>query len=265
MSTQGLPAAIPSVVRASACPSTEVDTTVGYPSTRLLVSVRGVEEVETALRAGVEWIDIKEPAAGALGAADPATIAAIVKRVGVRANISVALGELRDFTSRPKLPRAISFAKLGLAGCAAQPDWPRRWEAVLRSLPAKVTPVAVAYADWRYAQAPSPLDVIEHGARIGCGAALLDTYGKQAGGLFDHCGENQVRDWIAEARRHGMLTVLAGSLALEMIERAARLQPDLVAVRGAACDDGRSGQVSETRIAELQVRLRHAQHLQAKP
>ena len=34
---------------------------------RMLVSVRDVAEAQEALRAGVDFIDLKEPAAGALG------------------------------------------------------------------------------------------------------------------------------------------------------------------------------------------------------
>lgn len=43
---------------------------------RMLVSVRDVAEAQEALRAGVDFIDLKEPAAGALGGAagDPRAV-----------------------------------------------------------------------------------------------------------------------------------------------------------------------------------------------
>ncbi|MEX0885938.1 MAG: (5-formylfuran-3-yl)methyl phosphate synthase, partial [Phycisphaeraceae bacterium] len=40
----------------------------------LLVSVRNVAEARAAMAGGADVIDIKEPAAGALGAASPTTI-----------------------------------------------------------------------------------------------------------------------------------------------------------------------------------------------
>src|SRR5579872_3508444 len=45
---------------------------------RLLVSVRNLAEAESALAGGCDILDIKEPAHGAMGMADVATIAAIV-------------------------------------------------------------------------------------------------------------------------------------------------------------------------------------------
>ena len=41
--------------------------------TLFLASVRDVAEAETALLAGADIIDLKDPAQGALGAVDPAT------------------------------------------------------------------------------------------------------------------------------------------------------------------------------------------------
>ena len=47
----------------------------------LLVSVRNVTEALTALEAGADVIDVKEPTRGSLGAADSATLAAIAQAV----------------------------------------------------------------------------------------------------------------------------------------------------------------------------------------
>ena len=52
--------------------------------TRFLVSVRDVAETETALAAGADIIDLKDPAKGALGALDPAAIASCVMRIAGR-------------------------------------------------------------------------------------------------------------------------------------------------------------------------------------
>ena len=49
---------------------------------RLLVSVRGPDEALTALRAGADLIDAKDPERGALGALPPETVRAIVAGVG---------------------------------------------------------------------------------------------------------------------------------------------------------------------------------------
>ena len=62
--------------------------------TRLLVSVRSADEARTALAAGVDLIDVKEPARGSLGAASPGVVADVVGAVAGRVPVSAALGEL---------------------------------------------------------------------------------------------------------------------------------------------------------------------------
>src|SRR4051794_5815895 len=96
--------------------------------TRLLVSVRNKQEAALALAAGVDLIDIKEPRAGALGAADVRTIEDIVDLVNGRAPLSAALGELTQPLRLPaRLARELRYLKLGLAGAARKPDWRKLW------------------------------------------------------------------------------------------------------------------------------------------
>jgi len=125
----------------------------------------------------------------------------------------------------------------------------------LRRLPQGTRPVAVAYADWREAGAPEPSEVLREGAALGCTAALLDTYAKQAGGLFDHLPSEAVVAWLADARQFGMLTVLAGSLDLSSLPTAMALGPDFVAVRGAVCRASRRGELDPQRLADFRACL----------
>ena len=125
--------------------------------TRLLVSVRDVDEADLALQAGVDLIDLKEPHRGAPGAVAPEIVRAAVELVDGRLPTSAALGELTDWHPgvAAALPAGLNFAKLGLAGCAEFADWPQHWEAALAQLPTWVGSVAVVYADWPAARARS--------------------------------------------------------------------------------------------------------------
>jgi uncharacterized protein (UPF0264 family) len=228
--------------------------------TGLLVSVRSAAEAAVALEAGADVLDVKEPAHGPLGKADDGVIADVLRAVAGRVPVSVALGELRDgcdddWRLDNIVPPGASFAKLGLAGCRHWPDWPQRLAVAMSRLPARVTPVAVAYADWQTAGAPPLEEVLRQGGRLGCGAALLDTYEKRCGGLFDHCSAGEVADWIALAQRLGMRAVVAGSLSVQTAARAAAFCPDYIAVRGAACRGGRAGRLDGQRIAALRAVL----------
>jgi uncharacterized protein (UPF0264 family) len=219
--------------------------------TGLLVSVRSAAEAVVALAAGADLIDVKEPGHGPLGKADSGVIRGVVEAVAGRVPLSAALGELLELHRGAVLPKGLAYAKVGLSGCAPCRDWRDRWAVALAELSPGVVPVAVAYADWRTASAPAPIEVLHQGVRLGCGAALLDTYRKGAGSLFDYCGDKEVADWIALARRLGLQVVVAGSLAEHSIARAAALRPDYIAVRGAACRGGRGGQIDAERITRL--------------
>jgi uncharacterized protein (UPF0264 family) len=222
--------------------------------TGLLVSVRDAEEAREALRGGASVIDVKEPAAGSLGAASSDTIRQVVSAVAERAPVSVALGELLHETP-PAVPDGVTFAKTGLSGIRSVADWGTRWQRRLRQLPTRVTPVAVLYADWRVAASPSPAELLPEADRAGCRVLLVDTFDKRGGNLFQHLPPATLRPWIEEARRRGWKVVLAGSLDLDSLASAVALRPDLIAVRGAASHPDRNGQVSAARVSELVVAI----------
>lgn len=233
--------------------------------TKLLVSVRNVAEARIAAAAGVHLIDVKEPARGSLGAADATTICAIAEAIPAAAPLSAALGELTDWPPDAgqtalslhrrllALPAAVRFAKLGLAGCAARADWPGYWRAALEQFPAHVAPVAVAYADARDAQAPAVDEVWRLGRQCGCRALLLDTCLKRAGTLLDWFSLAQLSDWRRRVHDDGAVLVLAGSLTISAIETLLPIEPDYVAVRGAAClpAAGRTGTLDAALVSQL--------------
>jgi (5-formylfuran-3-yl)methyl phosphate synthase len=221
--------------------------------TGLLVSVRNREEAQLALAGGADLIDVKEPARGALGAADPAVWQAVRTVLGRRVPGSVALGELRDAHAPAAWPAlaGFSYAKLGLAGCRARGDWPQRWAQRLRQLPPGLTRVAVVYADWRAAEAPPPEAILKHAAACRCGAVLIDTYDKRHGDLNAYFDRAALSALVAGIRRNRMRVVLGGSLDQASIPRVLELGPDYIAVRGAACAGTRRDALDESRVRHL--------------
>jgi len=243
-------------------------------STQLLVSVRDAAEANIALAAGVDWIDVKEPAAGPLGAASPETIAAVFKTIGGRAPASAALGELAEWNRSPfEIPRPPGgrplHVKLGLAGCGRDVGWGDRWRRTVAALPGHVRPVAVIYADRRAAHSPRPQEILAAAGEVDCSAVLVDTYAKDGKCLLDHWNISTVVEFVRDARRRGMLVVLAGSLAADSIEVVAGARndgcPDYVAVRGAVCRAGRTSTLCPARISELLARLSAIAGLRSAP
>jgi (5-formylfuran-3-yl)methyl phosphate synthase len=225
--------------------------------TRLLISVRSVEEAQLALAGGADLIDVKEPNRGSLGAADAGTIEAVVRQVAGQASVSAALGELVEgHRLDAGLAGRIQYVKFGLAGCIDWPDWTTRWAQAVAKLPAGVRPVAVAYADWKTARAPDPRQVLEAGQAIACGALLVDTFDKSHGSLLDYWALAELDQFASAVRQAGMLCVIAGGLGLAEIAEILPLGPDYLAVRGAACDGDRTGRLDIERIRYLSAVVR---------
>lgn len=219
--------------------------------TKLLVSVRDAREAQTALDGGADLIDIKEPQRGSLGRADARTITEIAHTVAGRAPLSAAWGELCELPGDPGENSAagLQFAKVGLAGSARQSDWARPWLQWSQALPHGVQPVAVAYADWRNCAAPSPDAVLRLADEASCAAVLVDTYDKRQGDLLAHWSLGELRHFVAEIGKAGRLSVVAGSLTLDALERVLPLEPSYVAVRGAVCRGDRTGPIDAALVA----------------
>ena len=231
----------------------------------LLVSVRSVAEAEEALAGGAAIIDVKEPARGPLGQADADVAAAIGGVVADRVPWTVACGELVAGPTRAAAlavrctadsrvaMRPPTGAKAGPAGLTAA-AWRRHFALFAAALPPATPPIAVAYADWSAAGSPCPEAIIAGAADVAaCAALLIDTFDKRGPSLLELVSPATIREWLTQARARGWTTAVAGRLSLDTLPRAAALGADVLAVRGAVCDDGRMGSVSRARVAAARL------------
>lgn len=226
--------------------------------TRLLVSARNAAEAQLAQLSGVDLIDLKEPSAGALAAVSADVWQHVAQKVSPNMPLSVALGELPEADALPLelLPQRMNYAKVGLAQCASLPDLAERYTRFWRRVPRSMARVAVCYADWQRAGAPSPAQVFSLAQAVGCCALLVDTYIKDGRGLLHWWTLDELSAVLTEARRADWLTVVGGSLSAESIAQLLPLSVDVVAVRGAACVGDRTGTLDAGRMRELVKLLR---------
>jgi hypothetical protein len=217
--------------------------------TQLLVSVRSVAEAETALAGGADIIDVKEPYRGSLGKADDKIVTAIVEHVAARRPVSAALGELFDLPETLGLSRC-DYIKVGLAGCTARSDWQERLAELASPSPPRL--VAVAYADAARAQSPPVRAVLDFAIRHGCAALLIDTWSKDGRGLLHWLSIEQLTELRRACADARLPLAVAGSLLIAQIERLRAVEPDIIAVRTAACRAGRrDGEIDLARVQGL--------------
>lgn len=226
---------------------------------KLLVSVRSAAEARAALLGGADLIDVKEPARGALGAADPEVIREVVAAVGGAVPVSAALGEWADWRGEP-VPSGLSFAKWGMA---RQAEGDMRPVFEVRMTLAATSPVLVAYADFRRADSPDPHWLAEAAVRFKFPAFLIDTAIKDRSTLLnwiDPAALARIRFRLGDA---GVAVALAGSLNEAAIRSLGPLAPDWFGVRGAACVGGRAGTISGERIRQLRAVIAAANEVYA--
>ncbi len=231
----------------------------------LLVSVRTVQEAEAALAGGADLIDVKEPAHGSLGRASEAALTAVLRTVAGRRPVSAALGELAAGAAVPLPcpPDGLAYAKWGLSGYAERTDacWRNLAGAAeqLRLRLPDCRPVAVAYADWRRAGSPPPVEVFRFSQDLQAGAFLLDTWQKDGTTLLDWFSVGEVSELCQRCRAAGVPVALAGSLGASEIRRLLSVRPDWFAVRGAVCEGNqRTGRLCAQRVRALVDLIRDA-------
>lgn len=227
----------------------------------MLASVANLAEMELALAAGADIVDLKNPAEGALGAWAPGDLVAAValwRSAGGGAGLSATVGDhpLDADTllaaARRTAGTGVPLVKIGFplpragAGAALAPVL-----AGLAPLARETRLIAVLFAD----QAPD-LRVLTRFAQAGFAGVMLDTADKAAGRLTRHLEREALAHFVATAQGLGLLTGLAGSLALADIPALAALEPDYLGFRGALCAEGRTGALDPARLAQVRDTLR---------
>jgi uncharacterized protein (UPF0264 family) len=223
---------------------------------RLLVSVRDAAEAGLAREAGADLIDAKDPENGALGALPAAQVRAIAAAAGDVASSAVA-GEPRDAAEVAALLAALAGTGSGYLKVALPPGsagaGPERAAALpdLRALPPGPPVIAVLFAE----DGPGA-DLVPALAAAGFAGAMIDTRGKDGRRLTDHLALPDLSAFTAACRTAGLLSGLAGSLALPDIATLAALRPGYLGFRGGLCagSDRRRG-LDPARIAEAASRL----------
>ena len=112
------------------------------------------------------------------------------------------------------------------------------------------------FADNHLYDGLEPRRMVELAKDTECDGWLIDTLTKDGRNLFDFIPEPELRDMVYEGKELGMSTALSGHLRLQDLDELARINPDIVGVRGAVCAKGDRGEgVYWEAVAEFKRQL----------
>jgi (5-formylfuran-3-yl)methyl phosphate synthase len=225
--------------------------------TKMLISVRSVAEAMLAAGGGADFIDLKEPAAGALGGLPVPTITAVLaalRRSGSRLPVSATIGDLPMTALAAILAQVdavagcgVDYVKVGIerhAGAAL----------VLRALAASGHAVVPVFIADRGVDAAD----LQLACGLGFPGLMVDTADKAAGSLFERMATHDLRAFVQAVRGAGALAGLAGALRLHHLRPLRELAPDFAGFRSAVCDGDRAGTLDVRRLHALALALHSA-------
>lgn len=218
---------------------------------RLLVSVRDADEALEAALAGADLVDAKDPERGALGALPVGTVRDLVARIGGRALTSAVAGEPQEGADLGPCVAAMAATGVAYVKVAVQAGFS---DAALAEAAAAAPGrlIGVLFAE----DTPAPT-LVARLAVAGFVGAMIDTATKDGRRLPDLLPAPTLAAFTNACRDHGLVSGLAGSLALPDIEPLAALGPHYLGFRGGLCrDSDRTQGLDPARVAEAVKTLR---------
>jgi len=209
--------------------------------TFMLASVADAQEAETAVRHGADIIDVKDIRT-AFGSVGPALVRKTVDAVGGHRPVSAVIGE-PEMKPEDLLRHATEIADAGATyiKVGLYPH-PRRRDSIdtLSSLAARCRLIGVMFAD--HGTDESLIEVMAQNKFRG---AMIDTFEKNDGRLFDHLDIAAIGRFVEVAHSHELMAGLAGSLEAPDIPRLLLTAPDVLGFRRALCmNEDRTASIS---------------------
>ena len=211
----------------------------------LMVSVQNLPEAHEAMRGGADIIDVKNLQEALVGSAKPGVFRAVREAVPNEIHASLTLGVV------PNQEGTVAMATWAAGQMNAtsvkvgfmQADYDKAVEVLLASKEAlegtETKLIGSLFADNVLYEAGLDPHLMPRLARDGdCDGWLIDTLTKDGRNLFDFLPEDELTEMVYEGKRDGMSTALSGHLKMSDLDELARVNPDIVGVRGAVCAKG---------------------------
>ncbi|MET3915732.1 uncharacterized protein (UPF0264 family) [Variovorax sp. OAS795] len=232
--------------------------------TRMLVSVRSVDEALAAARGGADFIDLKEPGEGALGGLPVATIDAIVGALrahGIALPVSATIGDLPMHALDRIRAQVDAVGACGVDYVKVGIERDPEAFAVLDALAACGWPVVPVFIADRGLDAA----LTAHACALDFPGIMVDTADKLAGSLFDAVPMAELHAFVAQVRASGRMAGAAGALRVAHMPLLRALAPDFAGFRSAVCVADRKTALCPERLAALAALLHGEPVVEAAP
>lgn len=217
--------------------------------TQLLISVKNVEESRIARYAGIDVIDLKDPAVGALGALEPHIVSQVVQEIDHNTLVSATVGEghqrvedlVRDILLYASLD--VDIIKVSVSDLFLQAHF---FTEIVKLTTKNIRIVAVLFAD-------KPLDfsLIATLQKYGFYGAMLDTQAKQCS-LLEVQSIEVLSQFVNLCLKHQLVSGLAGSIRNNHMNTLLALNPNFIGLRGGVCDEqNRASKLSGSKVDEV--------------
>ncbi len=228
----------------------------------LMVSVQNLEEAMEALHGGADIVDVKNLQEALVGSAHPLTVKAVRESIPTARHASVTLGVVPNQAGTV----AMAVYAAGMLDATSvkvgfmRAEYNQAVEVLLECREAlngfDTKLVGSLFADnplYDGLDASHMVDLAEAGK---CDGWLIDTLTKDGRNLFDFIPESDLRDMVVAGKKSGMSTALSGHLKMDDLDELARINPDIVGVRGAVCQKGdRVAAVHRDAVGEFRRQL----------
>ena len=232
----------------------------------LMVSVQNLAEALEALNGGADIVDVKNLEEALVGSAHPRVVKEVREAVPMERHASVTLGVVPDQAGTV----AMAVYTAGMLDATSVKVGFMRTEyntavEILRASREALEGFETKLIGSLFADNPlyDGLDshcMVRLAQEGKCDGFLIDTLTKDGRNLFDFLPENDLREMVFEGKEAGMSTALSGHLRIEDLDELARINPDIVGVRGAVCRKGnRKSGVHREAVAQFKMELERRQ------
>ena len=229
----------------------------------LMVSVQNLEEALQALKGGADIIDVKNLQEALVGSAHPHIVRDVRNAIPMERHASITLGvvphqvgtvAMAVYTAGVLQATSVKVGFMDHEYALAEETLHACREA-LDGFETKL--IGSLFADNSLFGGLEPHHMNKLAKETKCDGWLIDTLTKDGRNLFDFVREEELRDMVFEGKEAGMSTALSGHLRISDLDELARINPDIVGVRGAACQklDDRTSSVHWEPVAEFKRQL----------